>query len=98
MQKARFELMLYLDAKDAVQEMYKHGFNIVRCIDCKRAHSYGSDKLYCHRLEGYVESDDFCIHGVRIEKPKCYECPIAEDYNLEDDDTPCQNCGVGDAP
>lgn len=92
--------MLYLDAKDAVLEMYKHGFNIVRCIDCKRSRQYedkdGEIRVYCHRLEGYVESDDFCNYGIHIEKDKCYECPIAQNYNLEDDDTPCQNCGEDD--
>lgn len=24
----------------------------------------------------------------------CETCYIAQNYNLEDDDTPCQNCGV----
>lgn len=94
--------MRFLDAKDAVLEMYKHGFNIVRCRDCKRSRQYedkdGNITVFCWRREGYVESDDFCSHGVHIEKDKCYECPIAENYNLEDDDTPCQNCGVDDAP
>ena len=90
--------MRFLDAKEAVAEMRKHGFDIVRCIDCKRARSYGTDKLYCHKYEFYVSDDGFCPNGIHIEKPKCYECPIAEQYNLEDDDTPCQNCGVDDAP
>ena len=102
MQKARFELILYLDAKEAVAEMRKHGFDIVRCADCKRSRQYedknGDIKVYCWRLEGYVERDDFCSHGIHIEKDKCYECPIAQNYNLEDDDTPCLNCGVDDAP
>lgn len=75
---------------------------VVRCRDCKRSRQYedkdGEIRVYCHRLEGYVESDDFCKHGIHIEKDKCYECPIAEQYNLEDDDTPCQNCGEDDAP
>ena len=89
--------MRFLDAKDAVLEMYKHGFNIVRCRDCKRSRQYedkdGNITVFCWRLEGKVESDGFCPHAVHIEKDKCYECPIAEQYNLEDDDTPCQNCG-----
>ena len=84
--------MRFLDAKEAVAEMRKHGFDIVRCIDCKRARSYGSDELYCYRQECYVESDGFCSHGIHIEKNKCYECPIAEQYNLEDDDSPCLDC------
>lgn len=90
--------MRFLDAKEAVKEMRKHGFDIVRCIDCKRSRQYedkdGEIKTYCWRLEGYVESDGFCSHGIHIEKDKCYECPIAEEYNLEDDDSPCQNCGA----
>lgn len=88
--------MKFLDAKDAVLEMYKHDFNIVRCCDCKRSRQYevnGDIKVFCWRREGYVESDDFCKHGIHIDKDKCYECPIAEEYNLEDDDTPCLNCG-----
>ena len=90
--------MIYYDAKDAVKEMRKHGFDIVRCEDCKRSRQYegkdGEIRVYCWRLEGYVESDGFCKHGVHIEKNTCYECPIAENYNLEDDDSPCLNCGV----
>lgn len=27
----------------------------------------------------------------------CETCWVAENYNLEDDDTPCQNCGEPDA-
>ncbi len=92
--------MLFLDAKEAVAEMRKHGFDIVRCCDCKRSRQYkdryGNITVFCWRLEGEVESDDFCSHGIHIEKNKCYECPIAEQYNLEDDDTPCQNCGEDD--
>ena len=84
--------MIYYDAKDAVNEMRKHGFDIVRCIDCKRSHSYGSEKLYCHKFEFYVADDGFCSHGIHIEKNKCYECPIAQNYNLEDDDSPCMEC------
>lgn len=88
--------MRFLDAKEAVAEMRKHGFDIVRCCDCKRSRQYedkdGNITVFCWRLEGKVESDGFCSHGVHIEKDKCYECPIAEEYNLEDDDTPCQNC------
>ena len=88
--------MIYYDAKEAVAEMRKHGFDIVRCCDCKRSRQYasmdGDVKVYCHRLEGYVESDGFCKHGVHIEKNTCYECPIAENYNLEDDDSPCRDC------
>lgn len=95
MVKARFELMLYLDAKEAVKEMHKHGFDIVRCIDCKRSHSYGSEKLYCHKYEFYVDHNGFCPHGIHIETPKCYNCPIAQNYNLEDDDTPCLDCEDG---
>lgn len=26
----------------------------------------------------------------------CDECVIAQNYNLEDDDSPCQNCEVGE--
>lgn len=84
--------MIFYNAKDAVAEMRKNGFDIVRCIDCKRSHSYGSEKLYCHKFEFYVADDGFCSHGIHIEKNKCYECPIAEQYNLEDDDSPCLDC------
>lgn len=31
-------------------------------------------------------------HNERIKK--CESCYIAQNYNLEDDDSPCQNCGV----
>lgn len=87
--------MRFLDAKEAVAEMRKHGFDIVRCGDCKRSSSYGG-RTYCNRYESYMDDNWFCPVGVHVEKNKCYECPIAEQYNLEDDDTPCQNCGEDD--
>lgn len=91
--------MIYYDAKDAVKEMRKNGFDIVRCCDCKYHRQYtfwaGFEqdiKYYCNRHECYVKDNDFCPYGIHIEKNKCYECPIAQQYNLEDDDSPCLDC------
>jgi hypothetical protein len=85
--------MIYYDAKEAVKEMRKHGFDIVRCEDCKYSRSYG-DRLYCHNWEAYMKSGFFCGNGIHIEKTACYECKVAEECNLEDDDSPCRECAA----
>ena len=85
--------MRFLDAKDAVAEMRKHGFDIVRCEDCKRSgYDEKGDRYYCYSWETFMDRDFFCKKGIHTEKYKCYECPIAESHNLEDDDTPCRDC------
>lgn len=41
-----------------------------------------------------IECDECEVtkHNERIKK--CESCYIAQNYNLEDDDSPCMNCGV----
>lgn len=46
-------------------------------------------------LHDDVYIDTECVVGC---DGYCEECIIAQNYNLEDDDTPCLNCGVDDAP
>jgi len=37
-------------------------------------------------------------YEVKTETKDCGDCFIAQNTNLEDDDSPCLNCGVDDAP
>lgn len=47
------------------------------------------DNVYCDR--------NICTEN-EYNGVSCDECEIAKYHNLEDDDTPCLNCGVDDAP
>lgn len=49
----------------------------------------GWEKVYPDGEE--VRDKSECVVGC---DGYCEECPIAENYNLEDDDSPCLNCGV----
>ncbi len=40
---------------------------------------------YCDR--------NICV-TMEVNGKGCAECPVAQNYNLEDDDSPCLNCGV----
>lgn len=48
----------------------------------------------------YIGTKRFVTAGVRTDWNKrvnpCEECPIAQNTNLEDDDSPCRDCGVGE--
>ena len=52
----------------------------------------------CHYIEKMINYYDF--RGQLVKEPydtnKCDTCPIAATHNLEDDDTPCLNCGEDD--
>ncbi len=50
-------------------------------------YSSGECKWYCDR--NICKTNE--LNGVG-----CDECVIAQNYNLEDDDSPCQNCEVGE--
>lgn len=86
--------MIFLDANEAVAEMRKHGFDTVRCCDCKYwvAETHG-----CTRhpsIEPWWETD-YCSYGEKMDEVterKCDTCYIAQNYNLEDDDSPCLDC------
>ena len=70
--------MIYYDAKEAVKEMRKHGFDIVRCKDCKHHYpdcnttTLGGDLIavYCEEVEYYVEPNWFCADGAKMDEVK----------------------------
>lgn len=39
---------------------------------------------------------DKVCRGCDLYEPNCDNCVIAQNYNLEDDDAPCQNCEEGE--
>lgn len=43
------------------------------------------------RVDVTIEMGDAIFNA--LSNP-CESCYIAQNYNLEDDDSPCQNCGV----
>lgn len=53
---------------------------------------------YINGICKYIEHmiDTFDRKGLLVkaeyDAKTCENCPIAQNYNLEDDDTPCQNC------
>lgn len=53
--------MNYLSAKEAIREMRKHGFDIVRCEDCKWSKELGkADRLYCRWHDVFHDKEWFC--------------------------------------
>lgn len=41
-----------------------------------------------------TEREEKCPLEEVEDEDKCEFCYVAQNYNLEDDDSPCQNCGV----
>ena len=48
------------------------------------------------RGTGVIVLPNYVSYEGAIDERKCDNCYIAQNYNLEDDDTPCQNCGEDD--
>jgi len=47
---------------------------------------------YCDRRGMLVKEE----YEVKTETNNCEDCFIAQNTNLEDDDSPCRECGVGE--
>lgn len=84
--------MRAINAKDAVEFLRENGLTITRCKSCYQ-HKDIDDRCYCQKLEMYVGGDWFCKDA---KADKCDTCFIPQFYNLEDDDSPCMDCGVGE--
>lgn len=53
------------------------------------------DKNFCYaEMRGTTIGADRPEWCPLVEVNLCDTCYIAQNYNLEDDDSPCQNCGV----
>lgn len=84
--------MVYLDYKDAIEQMRKRGFDIVRCGDCKYSNQYsngpgGSVRTFCQKDGYYVDSEWFCKNATHIEDLDCYDCEC-------EDEKKCEGCSV----
>lgn len=48
----------------------------------------------------YIDTGHYCDRNICTKNEyngvSCDECEVAKYHNLEDDDSPCQNCGVGE--
>ena len=71
-----------INARDAVEFLRENGLTITRCKSC-----------YQHKLEMYVDGDWFCKDA---KADGCDTCFIPMFYNLEDDDSICMDCEVGE--
>lgn len=81
-----------INARDAVEFLRGNGLTITRCKSCYQHKDIG-DRCYCHKLEMYVDGDWFCKDA---KANPCDTCEIAKYTNLEDDDSPCRDCEVGE--
>lgn len=81
-----------INARDAVEFLRENGLTITRCKSCYQHKDIG-DRCYCYKLEMYVDGDWFCKDA---KADKCDTCEIAKYTNLEDDDSPCRDCEVGE--
>ena len=48
------------------------------------------------RDRGVIVLPNYVSYEGTINDRKCDTCYTAQNYNLEDDDSPCLNCGVGE--
>lgn len=55
------------------------------------------DSINRQRDTGVVVLPNYVSYEGVVYDRKCDTCYIAQNYNLEDDDTPCQNCEEPDA-
>ncbi len=81
-----------INARDAVEFLRENDLTITRCKSCYQ-HKDIDDRCYCRKLEMYVDGDWFCKDA---KANPCDTCEIAKYTNLEDDDSPCRDCGVGE--
>ena len=81
-----------INARDAVEFLRKNELTITRCKSCYQ-HKDIDGRCYCHKLEMYVDGDWFCKDA---KADGCDTCFIPMFYNLEDDDSICRDCGVGE--
>ena len=75
----------------------RHGITLIT----DRPYKAGEGGVAVHLHDNvYIDTGCYCDRNICTENEyngvSCDTCYIAQNYNLEDDDTPCQNCGEDD--
>lgn len=84
---------VYIDA-EYLGRIYGRAF--VQCGNCTHWNAETHGRVRNPILEPWYEND-YCSYGEVTVDPRdrnCDTCWVAQNYNLEDDDSPCQNCEV----